>query len=117
VVDKTPPTVTSTSPSNGGTVNPGANIKATFSEPMMANGVNTTSFTLKRAGTTRFVGATVTYDPATMKATLNPNNNLRSGSTYIATVTTTNRDESTNLLDQNASVDGNQPKTWKFTVN
>jgi subtilisin len=116
VVDKTPPTVTSTSPSNGGTVNPGANIKATFSEPMMANGVNTTSFTLKRAGTTRFVGATVTYDPATMKATLNPNNNLRSGSTYIATVTTTNRDESTNLLDQNASVDGNQPKTWKFTV-
>jgi hypothetical protein len=59
----------------------------------------------------------VTYDQATRKATLNPNNNLQPGSTYIATVTTTNRDESTNMLDQNAGVAGNQAKIWKFGVN
>ena len=32
-------------------------------------------------------GATMTYDPATMKATLNPNNNLWSGRTCLTTVT------------------------------
>ena len=83
----------------------------------MGGGVNPTTFKLKRSGTTTFVGATVSYDPATMRATLNPNNNLRSGRTYIATVTTDVRDEATNFLDQDASVAGNQPKTWKFTVN
>jgi hypothetical protein len=51
-----------------------------------------------------------------MKATLNPNNDLQSGRTYIATVTTGVRDEATNFLDQDASVAGNQEKTWKFTV-
>jgi subtilisin len=117
VVDKTPPKVASTTPANGGRVNPGANLKATFSEPVMGGGVNPTTFKLRRSGTTTFVGATVSYDPATMKATLNPNNNLQSGRTYIATVTTDVRDEATNFLDQDASVAGNQPKTWKFTVN
>ncbi|MBA2714911.1 MAG: S8 family serine peptidase [Rubrobacteraceae bacterium] len=117
VVDKLPPKVASTNPSSGGKVAPGANIKATFSEPMQVNGVNATTYKLKKAGTTGFLGATVTYDPATRQATLNPNNNLRSGSTYIATVTTDPHDESGNPLDQNASVDGYQPKTWKFSVN
>jgi subtilisin len=117
VVDKTAPRVASTTPANAGKVSPGANIRATFSEPVMGGSVNPTTFKLKRAGTTTSVGATVTYDPATMKATLNPNNNLRSGSTYIATVTTGVRDEATNFLDQDASVAGNQNKTWKLTVN
>jgi subtilisin len=117
VVDKTAPTVASTTPANGGRVNPGANIKVTFSEPVMGGGVNPTTFKLKRSGTTTFIGATVSYDPATMRATLNPNNNLQSGRTYVATVTSGVRDEATNFLDQDASVAGNQPKTWKFTVN
>ena len=47
---------------------------------------------MKKAGTTTLLGATVSYDPATMKATLNPNSNLQSGKTYIATVTTDVRD-------------------------
>ena len=116
VVDKTAPTVASTNPANGGRVAPGANIRATFSEPVMGGGVNPTTFKLKKAGTTTFLGATVTYDPVTMKATLNPNNNLQSGKTYIATVTTGVRDEATNFLDQDSGVAGNQQKTWRFTV-
>jgi hypothetical protein len=99
VIDKEPPKVTSTTPSNNGRVAPGANIKATFSEPMRGSSLNTTTFRLKKAGTTKFVGATVTYDPATNKATLNPNNNLQSGRTYVATVTTGAQDEAGNSLD------------------
>jgi subtilisin len=116
VVDKTAPSVASTNPANGGKIDPGANVRATFSEPVMGGGVNPTTFKLKRSGTTKFVGARVSYDPATMRATLDPNNDLRSGSTYVATVTTEVRDEATNFLDQDASAAGNQPKTWKFTV-
>lgn len=120
VVDKTAPSVASTNPANGGKIDPGANVRATFSEPVMGGGVNPTTFKLKRSGTTKFVGARVSYDPATMRATLDPNNVLRSGSTsgstYVATVTTEVRDEATNFLDQDASAAGNQPKTWKFTV-
>ena len=71
---------------------------------------------MKKAGTTTLLGATVSYDPATMKATLNPNNNLQSGKTYIATVTTDVRDEATDFLDQDAGVAGNQARTWKCTV-
>jgi Bacterial Ig-like domain len=52
-----------------------------------------------------------------MRATLNPNNNLQPGKTYVATVTSDVRDEATNFLDQDPSAAGNQPKTWKFTVN
>ena len=117
VIDKKSPKVTSTTPANNARgIVPGANIKATFSEPMQANSVNKTTFKLKKAGATTFLGATVTYDPATKKATLNPNNNLQSGKTYVATVTTGAQDEAGNSLDQDSSLAGNQTKTWKFTV-
>ena len=117
VIDKAPPRVASTTPANNARgIAPGANIKATFSEPMQGSSVNTATFKLKKAGTTTFLGATVIYDPATKKATLNPNNNLKSGSTYVATVTTGTQDEAGNSLDQNSSVAGNQTKSWKFTV-
>jgi subtilisin len=117
VIDKTPPRVTSTTPANNATgVAPGANIKATFSEPMQSNSVNTTTFKLKKAGTTTFLGATVTYDPATRRATLNPTNNLQSGRTYVAIVGIGTRDEAGNSLDQDPSTAGNQTKIWKFTV-
>jgi subtilisin len=116
-IDKKPPRVTSTTPANNARrVARGVNIKATFSEPMKASSVNTTTFKLKKAGTSTFLGATVIYDPATKRATLNPNNNLRSGRTYVVTVTTGAQDEAGNSLDQSASVAGKQKKTWKFTV-
>jgi hypothetical protein len=117
VIDKAPPKVTSTTPANNTRrVARGANIKATFLESMKASSIKPTTFKLKKAGTTTFLGATVTYNPATKKATLNPNNNLQPGSTYVATVTTGAQDQVGNSLDQNASVAGNQTKSWKFTV-
>ncbi len=117
VIDKASPKVTSTTPANKAKgVVPGANVKATFSEPMQGSSVNSTTFKLKKAGTTKFLGATVTYDPATNKATLNPNNNLQPGKTYVATVTTGAQDEAGNLLDQDSNLTGNQTKSWKFTV-
>jgi hypothetical protein len=117
VLDTKPPKVTSTNPANNARgVAPGANVRATFSEAMQASSVNTTTFTLKKAGTTTFRSATVTYDPATKRATLNPNNNLQSGSTYVATVTPGATDLAGNQLDQDPATAGNQKKTWKFTV-
>jgi Bacterial Ig-like domain len=124
VIDKTPPRVSGTKPANNATgVAAGANVIATFSEAMDASTsdgdastINGTTFKLKRAGTTTFLGATVTYNTTTRKATLNPNNNLRSGVTYQAIVTTGAQDLAGNALDQNASTAGNQQKSWKFKV-
>jgi hypothetical protein len=117
VIDKTPPKVTSTNPANNATgVAPGADVIATFSEAMQGSSVTTATFKLKKAGTTTFLGATVTYDPATKKATLIPNNNLRSGVTYAATATTGAKDLAGNSLDQNSTTAGNQAKNWKFMV-
>ena len=91
--DTIPPRVTSTDPANSAT--PTAEVKATFSDPMRANSINTTSFTLRKAGTTDAIPATVTY---------------------IATVTSRARELAGNGLDQNPDVAGDQPKTWRFTV-
>jgi len=83
---------------------------------MQGSSVTTATFTLKKAGTTTFLGATITYDPATKKATLNPSNNLQSGVTYVATVTSAAKDLAGNSLDQNSTTAGNQNKSWKFKV-
>ena len=123
-LDIKPPKVTSTNPANKATgIAPGANVKATFSEAMDAittdgdpSTIKTATFKLKKAGTTNFLGATVTYDSATKKATLNPSANLQSGATYVATVTTGAKDLAGNALDQNPTTAGNQAKTWTFKV-
>ena len=116
MIDKTPPRVTRTTPANKATrIAPGANVVARFSEAMQGSSVTTATFKLRKAGTTRFLGATITYDPATKRATLNPNN-LRSGATYVATVTRSAKDLAGNSLDQNSNTAGNQNKTWKFKV-
>jgi hypothetical protein len=117
LIDNTPPRVTSTNPANNATgIGPGVNIRATFSEAMTASTINTTTFTLRRAGTSTFLSATVTYDSATKKATLDPSANLRLGATYVATVTTGATDLAGNQLDQDSTTAGNQKKTWKFKV-
>ena len=64
----------------------GANATATFSEPMAAGSMSTTTVTLVRQGTTTPLPAAVTYDAATRVVTLNPNANLDPGVTYTATV-------------------------------
>ena len=117
VADKKQPKVTSVAPANGATgVGLAANVRAFFSEAMTPATINTNTFKLKRAGTTNAVGATLSYDPATMKATLNPNNNLRAATKYKAVVATGAKDLADNSLDQNPGVGGNQNKTWTFTT-
>jgi N-acetylglucosamine-6-sulfatase len=113
----TAPRVTNTSPAANATgVAPSANIIATFSEAMMASSVNGTTFKLFKKGTTTKIGASVSYDAATKKATLNPTNNLRLGTIYKAVVTTGAKDEAGNPLDQISTTTGLQQKTWFFTV-
>ena len=117
VVDTTAPRVTSTAPAANATgVLPGANVTATFSEAMMASSINTTTVKLFRAGTTTAIGAVVSYDATTKKATLNPNANLLLGTKYKAVVSTGAKDLANNPLDQNSSLSGLQPKSWTFTI-
>jgi hypothetical protein len=115
--DTISPKVTSTIPAGGATgVARIANVRATFSEAMKASTINGTTFKLKRNGASTNVGAAVSYDAGTKKATLNPNRNLVAGATYAATVTIGAKDLADNSLDQNSSQSGKQPKTWTFKV-
>ena len=111
--DFTAPTVKKWAPTNTG-VSPAANVTATFSEAMNEASVEKSgTFTLKKKGSTRSVGATVTYTETTTatgrvyKAILNPNRNLTSGATYIATV----NKAATDLVGNHLVA-----KTWQFTV-
>jgi hypothetical protein len=116
-IDTASPSVVGTSPANNATgVLRGANLTATFSEAVQASTINTTTFRLRKAGTTTNVAAAVSYDPTTKRATLNPNANLQAGATYVATVTTGAKDLAGNALDQNPSTAGNQAKSWQFKV-
>jgi hypothetical protein len=83
-VDGVLPTVTTAAP--GGTkVSPTAMVTAKFSEPMNEASVEAPGvFTLKMGA--KKVPATVTYNPATQTATLDPTKNLRRGGTYTASV-------------------------------
>jgi len=125
--DTTPPKVMSTSPASGATqVAPGVNITATFTEAMDASTtdgdpstINSTTFKLVKLnsdGTTTKITAAVSYDDAAKKAILNPESNLSLGRTYKATVTSGAQDMAGNALDQDPTLAGNQPKSWKFTV-
>jgi CSLREA domain-containing protein len=117
VTDAIAPTVNSTSPAAGATgVSPSVNVSAVFSEAMNPSTINTATVTLKRAGTTIKVGATVTYDATAKRAILNPKTNLKPGATYVATVTSGTKDVAGNALDQSPSTAGNQPKSWQFKL-
>ena len=61
-----------------------ANVGANFSEAMSASTITGASFTLTLGGVP--VSASVSYDPTTNKATLNPNAALQAGKTYTAKV-------------------------------
>ena len=74
------------------------------------------AFKLFRKGSTNQIAATVTYDPATDTATLNPANNLRREVTYKAVVSTQAKGEAGNRLDQDSSKSGLQQKVWFFEI-
>ena len=116
-VDNQNPTVTTVTPAAmAKRVAPNANVNAFFSESMKATTVNASTVKLYRKGSVRALAAVVTYDATTKKAVLNPNANLRLGTTYKATVTAGTTDAAGNPLDQAPTTTGNEPKTWFFTV-
>jgi hypothetical protein len=84
--DTTPPSINSTSPSNGETnVSLGSSFTATFSEAIDPATINADTFAL-RDSTNAIVPASVTYNAATRTATLQPSSSLLAGKTYTATV-------------------------------
>jgi hypothetical protein len=112
-VDASNPTVTKWTPT-GKKVSSGANAVAFFSEDMNETTVQAPgTFTLTKKGTTKALGATVSYiettttTGTTYKAVLNSTNKLRAGTTYVARLTPAATDLSGNPL---------VAKTWTFTV-
>lgn len=107
--DTTPPTVTSTSPANGGTqVPPNVIISATFSEPINANTLAGNFIVVNASAGTTVLG-TVGYTPETMTATFTltapP---LAINSTYTVTITNAVKDTAGNPMAASFS--------WSFTT-
>lgn len=118
ILDKTPPTVTKTMPEAGAAKVPrGASVSATFSEAMNSSDLSRRAFRFYEVKSRDAVATTYSYDEETHKATLNPKEPLKAGVSYKVIVGTLKSfDLADNPLDQNGSVEGNQPKKWRFTV-
>jgi hypothetical protein len=115
--DTTSPRVISTSPkANAIAVAPTANLKATFSEQMLAASINIQTFKLFKQGSTTKIAATLSYDALTKKATLDPSTSLQRGVSYKGVVSTGAKDVGGNPLDQNTAAPDLQQKAWSFTV-
>jgi len=107
--DTTPPTVSSVSPLSGATgVAAGSNVTATFSEPIAAASVTSSTFVLRDPG-----GATVAAAVSVLGSTamLDPTGTLSSSTTYTATLSggaSGIKDVAGNALAANFS--------WSFTT-
>jgi methionine-rich copper-binding protein CopC len=111
--DTTAPTITSVSPASGATnVARGANVTATFNEPMDPASINATTVEL-RTPANALVAATVTYDPTTRRAILNPNANLAALTRYTVTVRGGSTDPRVRDVAGNALASN---RTWSFTT-
>jgi N,N-dimethylformamidase beta subunit-like protein/uncharacterized protein DUF4082/Big-like domain-containing protein len=83
--DTTPPTVASTSPAAGATgVDPGGDVRATFSEPV--DPATLTGNVELRNGAGTLVPASVQYDAPSSTVTLHPTSALANSTSYTATV-------------------------------
>lgn len=67
-------------------------IETSFYEAMDPATLNQNTFTLVEQGSATPLEATVTYDGATKKATLDPDTDVQANTTYTATVTTGAKD-------------------------
>jgi O-glycosyl hydrolase len=102
------PTVTSVTPTSGATnVNAANPVTATFSEPMNAATLTTSTFTLTATGSPATTG-TVAYNTGTQTATFTPSVALAPNTAYTATITTGAQGATGAAL---ASSD-----TWTFTT-
>lgn len=104
-----PPTVTATSPAASAPpvsgVATSSSVQATFSKPMSADSLTSSSFTLACPASAS-IAAAVTYDAATSTATLTPTAALPTGTLCVATITTAARDTTGVALATNFS--------WQF---
>jgi len=111
--DTSPPTVTSFSPAAGATnVNADANLTVTFSEAMDAATVNGSTVEL-RDPSNALVSATVSYNAASLTATLDPTSSLSAGVTYTARVRGGGTDPRVKDMAGNSLA---ADVTWTFTT-
>jgi RHS repeat-associated protein len=110
--DTTPPTVTSFSPAAGANVSREANVIVTFSEVMNAATVNGATVEL-RDPSNALVSATVSYDAASLTATLDPTVPLSPGVAYTARVKGGGADPRVKDAAGNALA---ADLTWSFTT-
>jgi O-glycosyl hydrolase len=102
------PTVTSVTPTSGATnVNSANAVTATFSEPMNAATITTSTFTLTATGFPVATG-TVAYDTGAQTATFTPSPALAPNTAYTATITTGAQGATGAALASNY--------TWTFTT-
>jgi len=100
ISDVTAPTLSSTSPDDGGTGAPlNTKVAATFSEAMNAATVNGTTFRLEQGATP--VTGTVTYTDVGTTAQFTPAAPLAANTTYTATITSGAQDPSNNAVSAN----------------
>jgi O-glycosyl hydrolase len=103
------PTVTSTVPASGATDVVAANaLSATFSQPMNASTLTSSTFTLATTSGGTPVSGTVTYTSGTQTATFTPGAALAYSTSYTATVTTGAESAAGAALAANYS--------WNFTT-
>jgi len=112
-IDTVAPTATSTTPTDRATgVSPAGAIVVVFSEAMNPATITTTTFFVKpKQGGGNAVAATVTYDPATNKATLQPTSALATQTAYNATLS-----GGTSGVKDLAGNSFNNNYTWTFTT-
>ena len=116
ILDTVKPRVSKIKPIKGATgVKVGVNVKAFFSEALAAGTMTKANVKLVSAGSTKAIKATISYDAAKRKVTINPKKNLKHGTTYKVTIGTGVKDLAGNNLDQKSKT-GNQPMKWKFTT-
>jgi len=108
-VDTLPPVVLTTWPTDGAiSVSLASSLQATASEALAAATVTGATFTLVQTAGGGAVPATVSYDPTTMTATLDPVDPLVETTGYTATLTTQVTDQAGNPLAAD--------RVWSFTT-
>lgn len=115
-----PATVVSVYPVNGAMDVPiTTEISANFSKAMMVSSITTSTFILKDSSLNTVAGQ-IEYNATTNTATFKPDNDLKRGETYEATLLSTIRDTTSTFLDGNANgtLEGSPEDdyVWTFTT-
>ena len=106
-LDKMPPNVRGTTPSNGD-VPLDSLVQAAFSEPINSSTINESTFTVKRSKDDRTISGKFTLSPDGKTASFDPDENFSPSTKYTVTVTTGLRDLAGNALIA--------PVSWSFST-